>query len=55
MELDRRKMQILSAIIEIYTKTGEPVGSKLLASVMDYAISPATIRNEMAADRKSVV
>lgn len=49
MELDRRKMQILSAIIEIYTKTGEPVGSKLLASVMDYAISPATIRNEMAA------
>ncbi|MBC8570377.1 heat-inducible transcription repressor HrcA [Oscillospiraceae bacterium NSJ-54] len=42
-------MNILAAIIEVYTKTGEPVGSKLLASVLDYAISPATIRNEMAA------
>ncbi len=27
MELDRRKMKILSAIVSEYIRTGEPVGS----------------------------
>ena len=48
MELDNRKLRILSAIVETYIDTGEPVGSKLVASLLDGEGSPATIRNEMA-------
>ena len=32
-ELDARKLRILSAIVETYIATGEPVGSKLVASL----------------------
>lgn len=49
MELDRRKLRILSAIVETHIATGEPVGSKLVARLLDGEVSPATIRNEMAA------
>lgn len=49
MPLDRRKLRVLSAIVETYIATGEPVGSKLVASLLDGEVSPATIRNEMAA------
>lgn len=49
MELDNRKQKILKAVIEEYTNTGEPVGSKRIASLLDITVSPATIRNEMAA------
>lgn len=48
MELDNRKQKILKAIIEEYTATGEPVGSKRVAALIDVNVSPATIRNEMA-------
>ena len=48
MELDNRKQKILKAIIEEYTRTGEPVGSKRIAGLLDISVSPATIRNEMA-------
>ena len=48
MELDNRKQKILKAIIEEYTRTGEPVGSKRIASLLDIVASPATIRNDMA-------
>ncbi len=48
MELDNRKQKILKAIIEEYTKTGEPVGSKRIAGLLDVSVSSATIRNEMA-------
>ena len=48
MELSDRKEQILSAIIERFIATGEPVGSKFLAAVLPLSVSPATIRNEMA-------
>ncbi|MBP9988179.1 MAG: heat-inducible transcription repressor HrcA [Ruminococcus sp.] len=48
MELSERKEKILSAIIEHYIKTGEPVGSKWLQSALDISVSSATIRNEMA-------
>lgn len=47
--LDPRKQRILSAIVEMFAATGEPVGSKALAEVFHNAFSPATIRNEMAA------
>ena len=49
MELGPRKLRILSAIVETYIATGEPVGSKLVAGLLDGAASPATVRNEMAA------
>ena len=49
MELDERKRRILKIIADLYTKTGEPVGSKVVALYLDSAYSPATIRNDMAA------
>ena len=48
MELGGRKQKILTAVIDAYIRTGEPVGSKALAEMLDNAVSSATIRNEMA-------
>lgn len=48
MELNERKQKILTAIIDSYIQTGEPVGSKALVELLDNAVSSATIRNEMA-------
>ncbi len=48
MELSDRKKIILSAIVEQYIRTGEPVGSKSLLSVLPMSLSSATVRNEMA-------
>lgn len=47
-ELSARKEKILSAVTEYYTSTGEPVGSKLVCSVLPLSVSSATVRNEMA-------
>ena len=47
-ELSGRKKKILKAIVELYVKTAEPVGSKAIASALDNRVSSATIRNEMA-------
>lgn len=46
--LDERKRRILAAIVDSYIITGEPVGSKAIASLPDIRVSPATIRNDMA-------
>ena len=46
--MDDRKLKILAAIVDEYIRTGEPVGSKSVASKMDIAVSSATIRNDMA-------
>lgn len=44
--MDGRKLRILSAVVDEYIITGEPVGSKV---IMNYVkASSATIRNEMA-------
>ncbi len=43
-----RKLMILTAIVEEYINTCEPVGSKVLAARFGNTISSATIRNEMA-------
>ena len=48
MKLTRRQQQILCAVVEIYIRTGEPVGSKTVSLGADLNVSPATIRNEMA-------
>ncbi len=47
MELDDRKTRILTAIIDAYIATGEPIGSKVLADTFDNCVSSATIRNDM--------
>ena len=48
MDLGERKQKILTAIIEAYIQSGEPVGSKTVVEKLDNAVSSATIRNEMA-------
>lgn len=49
MDIDERKRKVLTAIVNIYTQQGEPVGSNLLSQYLDLRVSPATLRNEMAA------
>ena len=46
MELSERKKRILTAVVEGYIATAEPVGSKVLASTI--GCSSATIRSEMS-------
>jgi heat-inducible transcriptional repressor len=43
-----RSHKILEAIIDEYIRTGEPVGSKLLTEKLNFSVSSATVRNEMA-------
>ena len=47
--LDERKLAVLRAIVQDYVATREPVGSKALAERHSLGVSPATIRNDMAA------
>src|SRR4051812_34148156 len=49
MSLDERKLEVLRAIVGDYVSTEEPVGSKALAERHHLGVSPATIRNDMAA------
>ena len=48
VKLSERKKAILAAIVETYIETGEPVGSKLLSTKLDFQVSPATIRSDIA-------
>lgn len=48
MELDKRKMRILKAVIDDYILMATPVGSRAIAKHADIGLSPATIRNEMS-------
>ena len=47
--LDRRRLDVLRAIVQDYVATQEPVGSKALVERHNLGVSPATIRNDMAA------
>jgi heat-inducible transcriptional repressor len=49
VSLDERKARLLRAVVHEFIKTAEPVGSKALAGRYTLGISPATIRNELAA------
>jgi len=49
MALDDRKLDVLRAIVEDYVATQEPVGSKALVERHNLRVSPATVRNDMAA------
>src|SRR3954451_13469326 len=46
--LDDRKAAILRAVVEEYIETAQPVGSQHVAQHTGLAVSPATVRNEMA-------
>jgi heat-inducible transcriptional repressor len=47
--VEERKLEVLRAIVEDFIATNEPVGSKSLADRHNLGVSPATIRNDMAA------
>ena len=47
-QIGPREREILTAIVETYISTGEPVGSRTLSRNHKDSLSPATIRNVMA-------
>ncbi len=44
-----RQNEVLSAIIDHFVKTAQPVGSKTIILAYNFNVSPATVRNDMAA------
>ena len=46
---EERRLAVLRAIVEDYVATEEPVGSKALVERHRLGVSPATVRNDMAA------
>ena len=46
--INARQKEILAAIVEEYTNSAVPVGSKILVEKYGFDMSPATIRNDMA-------
>lgn len=51
-DLTQRQIEILKQIVKEYIDTANPVGSETLEKKYDVGVSPATIRNEMAAMTK---
>ncbi|MBR4127031.1 MAG: heat-inducible transcriptional repressor HrcA [Alphaproteobacteria bacterium] len=47
-ELNNRFRDIFKSLVDAYLETGEPVGSKTISKLLDFSLSPATIRNVMA-------
>jgi len=47
-----RKIQILGKVIEHFIQTAQPVGSKTIILTYNFDVSPATVRNDMAALEK---
>ncbi|MCW2809820.1 MAG: hrcA [Friedmanniella sp.] len=47
--MDERKLEVLRAIVTDYVSSQEPVGSRALVERHDLGVSPATVRNDMAA------
>ena len=47
--LDDRKAAVLRAVVREYIETAQPVGSAHVARTTNLGVSPATVRNEMAA------
>src|SRR3712207_6650068 len=46
--LDGRGAAVLRELVELYVRTGEPVGSRTLSRRLPLGLSPASIRNVMA-------
>ena len=49
MGLDERKRSVLCAVVDVYIRTGEPVGSNAVLANLGMNVSSATVRNDMAA------
>jgi heat-inducible transcriptional repressor len=49
VNVEERKLEVLRAIVEDFITTNEPVGSKTIVERRNLGVSPATIRNDMAA------
>ena len=49
MERRHRQIDVLRAIVQDYVRSREPVGSRTLVERYDLGVSPAMIRNDMAA------
>ncbi|HHW82904.1 MAG TPA: heat-inducible transcriptional repressor HrcA [Actinomycetales bacterium] len=49
MATEQRRMQVLSAIVQDYVASSEPVGSRAIVERHNLGVSPATVRNDMAA------
>ncbi len=47
--LEDRRSEVLRALVEEHIRTGEPVSSKTIAEKTRLKVSPATIRNDLAA------
>ena len=47
-QIGPREHEILTAVVESYIATGEPIGSRTLARINREGLSPATIRNVMS-------
>lgn len=48
MELTPRKKAIIAEIVKAHIENGQPIGSKILATMLEGAPSSATLRNEMS-------
>ena len=48
IELTPRQKLVLGLVVREYTRTADPVGSKVLVEEFGLDVSPATVRNEMA-------
>lgn len=48
MILDKRETEILTAVVEIYVDTAQPVGSQTIAVKRQTSLSPASLRTTMA-------
>lgn len=48
MDLPRRKQTLLRAVVDVYVRTAEPVGSQALVQSCQLGVKSATIRNELA-------
>src|ERR671922_2603407 len=47
-ELTPRQREILARVVEEYVSTGQPVGSKHLVERAGLAVSPSTVRSDLA-------
>ncbi|MDH3498631.1 MAG: heat-inducible transcriptional repressor HrcA [Acidimicrobiia bacterium] len=47
--LDTRRSEIVRALVEEHIRTGEPVSSRAILETSGLQVSPATVRNELAA------
>lgn len=48
-EITERQRKVLRVVIQEYVQSAQPVGSATIARIADLGVSPATIRNDLAA------